>query len=319
MMRMVAALARLPALSLAVAWPVAPAWPQVPDGTVAASPFVVCMQQNVPPLSLRAGDRPSGFDLALATIVARRLGRDLRVQWFVSRDDPDSSLPKDADALLSDGRCHIVAEYPLTEGALEPPRSPVAKLPPFDGAKPDDRRRWVHSAELAATRPYRLDTLTVVLSARDADRSVQRLADLAGMKIGVQTATLADAIAMRYSNGRLSGNVVHVPDTHDLFTKLQAGELDTAFVDQRAFDAWQSRHASSGLAASGYRHSIGFNMGFAGLASNRALLDQVDAVLADLQAHGGIAPLAAEAGLTFIPPRPVAVQPDVTLAALNAD
>ena len=43
---------------------------------------------------------------------------------------------------------------------------------------------------LAATRPYRLDALTVVLSAREANRTVRRLADLDGLKIAVQIATL---------------------------------------------------------------------------------------------------------------------------------
>jgi ABC-type amino acid transport substrate-binding protein len=302
-------------LAALLAWPIAPAWPQTPE----KPPLAVCMQQNDPPLSLRAGDRPSGFDLALSGIIAQRLGRDLRVQWFVSRDDPDASLPKDANALLSDGRCGLVAEYPLTEGTLERPRSPTTRLPPFDGAKPDDRRRWVTIGDLAATRPYRLDTLTVVLPARLADRPIRTLGDLDGMKIGVQLATLADAIAMQYDAGRLSEHVVHVSDARDLFTRLQDGALDAALVDLRAFDAWRLRHGLAGLAASGYRHSIGFNMGFVGLASNRALIEQVDAVLADLQAHDAIAPLASAAGLTFIPPRAPAVSPDVRQAVLNGD
>jgi ABC-type amino acid transport substrate-binding protein len=300
--------------------PLASAWPQTsyeaPDGT----PLAICMQQNDPPLSLRAGDRPSGFDLALSRIIAQRVGRDLRVQWFVSRDDPDASLAKDANALLSDGRCQLVAEFPLTEGTLERPRSPSARLPPFDGAKPDDRRRWVKIGELAATRPYRLDTLTVALSARDADRRVVKtLGDLYGIRIGVQIATLADAIAMQYDEGRLSQHVVHETGARELFGKLQDGELDAALVDLRAFDAWRLRHGTSGLVPSGYRHSIGFNMGFVGLASSKALIDQVDVVLADLQAHDAIAPLAKAAGLTFIPPRTPAVLPDVSQAALNGD
>lgn len=307
------------ALVAILAWPIAPVWPQTPDKPENATPLAVCMQQSDPPLSLRAGASPSGFDLALSSLVAQRLGRDLRVQWFVSRDDPDASLPGDANAMLSDGRCQLLAEYPLTESTLGRSRSPSARLPPFDGARPDDRRRWVKTGELAATRPYRLDTLTVVLSPHDADRKVNTLGDLDGMRIGVQISTLSDAIAMRYGDGRLEQHVVHLPDTRDLFGKLQTGELDAALVDQRAFDAWHMRHGSGGLAASGYRHSVGFNMGFVGLASNRALIEQVDAVLTDLQAHDAIAPLAATAGLTFTPPREPAVQPDVRPTALNGD
>jgi hypothetical protein len=302
-----------------IAWPFAGSFAQAPDKPPRVAPLVVCLQQNDPPLSMRAGDKPGGFDLALSGIIAQRLGRDLRVQWFVSRDDPDADLAKDANALLSDGRCQLVAEYPLTEGTLERPRSPTAKLPPFDGAKPDDRRRWVEIGALAATRPYRLDTLTGVLSAHDADHKLKTLGDLDGLRIGVQMATLADAIAMRYGDGRLNQHVVHVPDARDLFGKLQDGELDAAFVDLRAFDAWRLRHGPGGLAASGYRHSLGFNMGFVGLASNQAMIEQVDAVIADLQGHDTIAPLAASAGLTFIPPRSPDVRPEVRPIDLNGD
>ena len=241
------------------------------------------------------------------------------MQWFVSRDDPDANLVKDANALLSDGRCQLLAEYPLLDSTLERPRAPTAKLPPFDGATPDDRRRWVKMNALAATRPYRLDALIVVLSAHDANRTIRHLADLDGLKVGVQIATLADAIAMHYRNGQLIEHVLHMPDARDLFQALQAGTIDAAFVDARAFDAWRDAHGSGGLAASGYVHSVAFNMGFVGLASNMPLINQVDAILADLQAHDAIAPMAAKAGLTFIPPAHAAVRPDVLPAALQGD
>jgi len=300
-------------------------WAYIRTGGVAPSqgpeqpPLTVCLQSNDPPLSVKGGDDPSGFDVALSRVIAERLGRKLQVQWFVSRDDPDSNLTKDANALLSDGRCDLLAEFPLTAGTLEPPHSPAAKLPPFDGAKPDDRNRWVPIGDLAVTDPYRLDTLTVVLSDRHADRPVGRLADLNGMTVGVQIATLADAIAMQYENGRLIDHVVHVPDSRDLFEKLRSGDLDAGFVDARAYDAWRSRHGSSGLAPSGYTHSLAFNMGFVALASHRALLNQVDSVLSDLKTHDALAPLADGAGLSFVPPRSPPVLADVGPAALGGD
>ncbi|HYZ22621.1 MAG TPA: transporter substrate-binding domain-containing protein [Rhodopila sp.] len=279
----------------------------------------VCMQQNDPPLSMRIDGKPGGFDVALLGVIAERLGRAVQVQWFVSRDDPDSDLPRDANALLSDGKCLLVAEYPLTRNTLEQPRSPVVKLPPFEGATTDDRSRWIRTGGLAATRPYRLDTLAVVLPARDAGREVHRLADLDGLRIGVQIATLADAVAMQYGGGRLDQHVVHLPDAREVFGALQRGAVDAAFVELRSFDAWRLRHGSGGLFLSSYRHSIGFNMGFVGLASNAALIGQVDAVLGELQAQGVISSLASENGVTFIPPRSPAVAADVQRAALGGD
>lgn len=295
--------------------PVAPGWSQGADNT----PLTVCLQSNDPPLSSRGGEAPGGFDLALSQSIAEHLGRKLRVQWFVSRDDPDANLVKDANALLSDGRCELLAEYPLLDSTLERPRAPTAKLPPFEGATPDDRHRWVKMNALAASRPYHLNALTVVLSAHDANRTIRHLADLDGLKVGVQIATLADAIAMHYHNDQLIEHVLHMPDARDLFQALEAGTIDAAFVDARAFDAWRDAHGSAGLRASGYVHSVVFNMGFVALASNMPLVNQVNAVLADLQAHDAIAPIAANAGLTFFPPADPAVRPDVRPAALEGD
>src|SRR5689334_17442121 len=121
-----------------------PAWGQAAD----RPDLTVCLQTNDPPLSFRNGDKPDGFDVALTRTIAERLGREVRLQWFVSRDDPDSNLTKDSNALLSDGRCQLVAEYPLTAGTLAHPHSPTGKLPPFDGARPDDRKRWVKLGDL---------------------------------------------------------------------------------------------------------------------------------------------------------------------------
>ena len=207
----------------------------------------------------------------------------------------------------------------LLDETLETPRASTAKLPPFDGATPDDRRRWVKMNALAATTPYRLDALTVVLSAQEANRKVRRLADLDGLKVAVQIATLPDAIAMKYGNGQLIEHVLHMREARDVFQALQAGNADAAFVDVRSFDAWRAAHGSGGLALSGYVHSLAFNMGFVALASNMPLIKQVDAVLADLQAHDAIAPMAANAGLTFMPPRSPAVRPNVPPAALEGD
>ena len=283
------------------------------------TPLAVCLQSNDPPLSVRAGDRPSGFDLALAQVIAQRLGRPLRVQWFVSRDDPDANLVKDTNALLSDGRCQLMAEYPLLDGTLQHPYAPTAKLPPFDGATPDDRRRWVKLNPLTATQPYRRDVLTVVLSPREAGRPVSRLADLDGLKIGVQIASLSDAIAMHYGNGQLQQHVVHLRDASTVFDGLQGGTVDAALIDLRAYDAWHTRHSDAGLRTSGYQHSLAFNMGFVGLAGNETLIRQVDSVLSDLQAQHEVTRMANEAGLTFVPPQTPAVQPDVRLSALNGD
>src|SRR3984957_16605680 len=108
----------------------------------------VCLDENIPPYSFHEGKEAGGFDLAVAEAVAKHLGRVLAVQWFETGIDADSSLTLQANALLSDGRCQLIGGYPLFRPALGRPAVETARLPGFEGAKPDDRRRRVALGEL---------------------------------------------------------------------------------------------------------------------------------------------------------------------------
>ena len=282
-------------------------------------PLRVCMQSHEPPLSERDGGEPRGFDVALSRLIAERLSRPLAIQWFITRIDPDANPPIEANALLSDGRCELVAGYALIADALGRPRAETGKLPPFEGRTPDDRRRLIRLGELVATRPYRFDALAVVLSSALSGRSVRKLADIADLKLGVQIHSLADLIAMSYAQGRLAEHVVHFMDAGSLFEALRDGKIDAAFVGLHQFDAWRLAHPEARETASGYTHSVGFNIGFVGLASNRALIAGVDAILADLLSRRALASIAEASGITYLPPRPPDIAPSVPLAALSAD
>src|SRR5689334_20476269 len=108
----------------------------------ADAPLTVCLDENLPPLSVHHGGQPDrGFDVALAHMIADRLGRPLKLQWFESKLDEDSSPALEANALLSDGRCTLIGGYALTPDALAVPGVKTAKLPDFEGATRDDRRR----------------------------------------------------------------------------------------------------------------------------------------------------------------------------------
>jgi hypothetical protein len=203
--------------------------------------------------------------------------------------------------------------------ALGQPRAETGKLPPFEGRTPEDRRRLVRLGELVPTQPYRFDALTVVLSPGRADRQVKRLADVADLSLGVESHSLADLIAMSYEQGRLVDHVVHSPDARSLFEQLQGGTLDTSFVDLHEFDAWRHQHPGTSVTASGYTHSIGFNIGFVGLAANRALIARVDAILSDLASHGILSTTADASSVTYLPPRTPEIAPKVPLAAFAGD
>src|SRR5271169_1801545 len=89
----------------------------------------VCLDANVPPWSMYDGAKGGGFDWAVADAVARRIGRQLALQWFETKPDPDDSTTLAANALLSDHRCRLVGGYPLVESALGKPGMRSANRP----------------------------------------------------------------------------------------------------------------------------------------------------------------------------------------------
>jgi hypothetical protein len=257
--------------------------------------------------------------VALARLVAQRLDRPLAIQWFVTRDDADSNPVTEANALLSDQRCELVGGYPLVADKLGHPRAATGKLPPFEGATPEDRRRWIALGELTPSLPYRFDAITVALAPSRAGTSVQSLHALEDFSLGVVVHGLPDLIAMAYHNGELADRVVHVSQSDALFARLESGSLDAALVELRETDAWRVAHATTQIVATGYTHSVGFNIGYVGISATDALLRRVDAIVTGLLADASLARLAAATGMTWLPPRPPNVRDGVTLGSLRGD
>jgi len=287
----------------------------------------VCLDEDLPPLSSHHQGAPDrGFDVALAEAVAGRLGRSLKIQWFESKLDEDSSPALEANALLSDGRCALVGSYALTKDSLVVPGVKTAKLPGFEGATRDDRRRRVPLGVLAPSQPYIHSPLTIVLGPKMIEKALEKthgrgiagVGDLAGLRIGIESGTLADAILMTFEQGRLIDNITHlVPGRDDLLGALDRGDFDTTLLDLRRFDAYRAAHPDTRLAASGYFYPIGANRGYVGLASDPDLLVAVNKALSDLQAAGTITELGQAAGLTYLPPREPAILGDVWLKILQ--
>ena len=279
----------------------------------------VCLDEDLPPLSAHHRGTPDrGFDVALAQAVAMRLGRPLKIQWFESKLDEDSSPALESNALLSDGRCSLVGSYALTKDSLVVPGVKTAKLPGFEGATGPDRRRRVPLGVLAPSQPYIYSPLTIALGPKARDRRIAGVGNLAGLRIGIESGTLADAILMTFDNGRLIDDITHlVPGRDDLLGALDRGDFDATLLDLRRFDAYRAAHPDTKLAASGYFYPIGANRGYVGLASDPDLLVAVNKALSDLQAAGTIADLGQAAGLTYLPPREPAILGDVWLKVLQ--
>jgi ABC-type amino acid transport substrate-binding protein len=268
-------------------------------------PLKICLDEDLPPLSAHHRGKPdSGFDVALAQAVADKLGRPLEIQWFESKLDEDSSPQLEANALLSDGRCALLGAYALTQDSLVVPGAKTAKLPDYEGATRDDRRRRVPLGVLVPSQPYIYSPLTVVLGAKARDRHIAGIGDLAGLRIAIESGTLADAILMTFDKGRLIDDITHlVPGRDDLIGALDRGEFDATLLDLRRFDAYRLAHPDSKITLSGYFHPIGANRGYVGLASDSDLIAAVNKALAELQGAGKIAELGQAAGLTYLAPR----------------
>jgi ABC-type amino acid transport substrate-binding protein len=303
------------AFGAAMAWAAAATMPAAAAGDV----LRVCLDEDLPPLSVHHRGKPaSGFDLALAQAIAQRLGRSLEIQWFESKLDEDSSPSLETNALLSDGRCSLVGGYGLTTDSLVAPGLKTAKLPDFEGATGPDHRRRVPLGVLMPSNPYIYSTLTVVLGPKAVDHRIAGIGDLAGLRIGIESGTLADALLMTFDNGKLIDNITHlVPTRDDLLGSLERGDLDATLVDMRRLDAYRVIHPDTKLTASGYFYPIGVNRGYVGLASNPALLADINTALSALQADGTVAKLAEAAGVSFLAPREPVILGDAMMKALH--
>ena len=146
--------------------------------------LTVCLNEDIPLYSLHRGNEASGFDLKVAEAIAKRLDRKLIVQWFETKLEMDSSLTIDANALLSTSAATWWAA--ILSSRVLGSRASDARLPGFDGNKPEDRRRRVTLGELP-TRPYHRSVLAVVWWA-SVTKPITALADLEGLKIGIEAA-----------------------------------------------------------------------------------------------------------------------------------
>ena len=278
----------------------------------------ICLNEDAPPYSASGKNGESGFDLEVSKALARQLGRKLEVQWFESKLDEDSSGALEANALLSDGLCQLVAGYPMTEDALSKPGAATARLPDFEGAKPADRRRRIPLGALQPSLPYHFAPLTIVLGGAAVDKRIERLGDLDGVKIGVEGGTLSDTILMIYGEGRLIDNITHmVPGRGELWPEFERGSFDAALVPLHRFDAYRAEHHDTKLRASGYLYPIGFNIGFVGLSRDGGLLADIDAALKSLLSDGEVAALAPKAGMTYLPPRAPDIQEHILLSVFK--
>ena len=278
----------------------------------------VCMNENVPPYSVAGGDSGSGFDVALATALAKHMGRALEIQWYESKIDDESSPTLEANALLSDRRCDLMAGYPLIAHALGRPAAKTARLPGFRGSGPSDRRRRVELGEVVPSRPYQRAPLALLLAPGVAKRAIANLGDVEDLRFGAEGGTLADAILMLYRSGKLIDRITHYPPGRgEMLKRLEAGEIDAAFISLHRFDAYRKENPATRIQASGFNYPVAFNLGYAALSGSAALVEQVNTALDSMRGSGEIERLARTSGVTYVEPMQPFVSPPLTFRQLE--
>jgi ABC-type amino acid transport substrate-binding protein len=293
----------------------------VPAAAARAEPaLTVCLDENLPPDSFHHGEKSGGFDLAVSEALAKRMGQSLRVQWYESKLDLDSSAVLDADALLSDGRCQLVAGYPLVRDALGKPGAPNSRLPDYEGAKLADRRRWVDLGTLVPSRAYHQAPLAILLGAKASAHPAAQLTDLEGLRLATESGTLSDAILTNFRDGHYVEHVTHlIPGRNQILPGLESGDFDAALVPLRRFDLYRAEHPETKLKIGGYYDRITFNMGFVALSTEGALLERVNAALGEMLAAGELPGLAEVSGMTYVAPGQPEILEPFSLSKLSGD
>ncbi|HWK85322.1 MAG TPA: transporter substrate-binding domain-containing protein [Caldimonas sp.] len=283
-------------------------------GAAGAQTLTVCMAEDNPPLSYRAGDESRGLDVRVAGAIAAELQRKLKIVPFESKYEQDSTLSQEVNALLSSGVCDLASGFALLAGDLGAPARSKARVPDYPGAKRPPQRPWVPLGTLVASRPYHAMAMALVV--RDPARQSATLADPGDARIGVVTGTLAGTAVSLYRNGKLRPQIVTLAQNQNLLEQLEAERFDAALVALDRLDAWRLAHPATPLRRAAYTHPLRINIGFVALRDSADLVAAADRVIERATASGELQRWSEETGTTWVVPAEPAVAGAIGLADL---
>jgi ABC-type amino acid transport substrate-binding protein len=272
-------------------------------------PLTVCIAEDNEPLSYLRKGQPKGLDVRVAQAIAAEMGRPLRIVAFETEFERESTLAREVNALLSANVCELASGFPLLKEDLGAPTG-SARTPDHPGAKRRRERPFIALQQMSASRPYQGMALVVVLR-RDAARTVQRLSDLKGLRIGNVAGTLSSGLLLMYRHGLLKADLVSMPQRGEsVFQLMQADKLDAGLVAAGLYDAWKLEHPESPFVLSEYRRPLGINLGFVAVPQGADALRAATQVIERALGNGELAKWAAEEGVSWMKP----TAPDVSRA-----
>ncbi len=278
------------------------------DSAADANALTVCLNKDNAPFSQKKDGKESGYDLMVAQVVAKQLGKSLEVKWYEKERRSRGPVSVKASALINAGVCQLIGGYPLLQSSLDRPGAgESATLPPVDGIPPENRKQSIKGSQLFPSQPYHFAGVTPVLGARVTQQKLESLDELKPYNIGNRPAAIGDLIAMAYKQGLLVKNVMHVDIQSEPLDALSKGEFDVTIIEAHKFDTYRADNPQTTLRASGLVLPVGFNLGFVTTEEHAELLKAVSAAVDSLAKSGEIEKTARAAGITYIAPQQPAV------------
>jgi ABC-type amino acid transport substrate-binding protein len=280
--------------------------------------LTACLPLNGGAMSGRRIGGGAGLDYAVAAEVARLLHLDLKTTWFESELDEDSDPVREIYAMLAMGLCDVAPGYALYVNSIgDPPAARAA--PPIWDTRPDTWRRGtqVNLSPVSATQPYRRAEIGYV-AGPDARKEITTLDDLEGTVVGIQQGTLSGAIVLLQASASVKAKTVSLPPGPKFLWELEIGRFDATLVDVAAYDFHRRQNPITKLTLGKWRHPIGFNIGMVVLATNQALLTNINAAIDELAAANAFPALARREKATWAPPRQPWIEPAIDIKRLRS-
>lgn len=243
----------------------------------------IAVYNDFPPYAMAGG---KGIDAEIGRAIAAKLGLAPEVVGYTAGEDMNDDLRNMVwkGHYLGTSPADVMMHVPVDEYL----------------AKNNDKVRIFG--------PYHRETLAL---ARNPDR-VPALSGSAAValeiftreKIGVETATLADAFLLGVLNGRLRENVVHFPTVAEAAKGLQAGKVSAVLATRAELEAALAGSAGKVVVDQPKFAELkidGWPLGMAVKADEGELAEAVAKALAELKQDGTVAAIFKRYGVSYQP------------------
>jgi len=263
------------------------AWAADSDGmTAQPGTLRIALYNNYAPYS----NNGKGIDVDLAQAIAKQMGLRAELAWF----NADEDMGDDLRNMVWKG--HYLGARP----------GDVMMHVPFDEhlAKANEQVNII--------APYMVETIAV---ARDPQRIPNKVVGSAAValevftreKVGVETATLADAFLLSSLNGRLREQVAHYKSVALAVKGMEGGEVAAVMAPRGELEAalagakTPARFALEGVKMPELKID-NWALGMAVKKDNTALAEAVSKALATLQQNGEVKKIFERHGITLQTP-----------------